>query len=84
MTDSTLCGVIEELTHSNDETGTASPPTNRLKQKVLQRYRVEYAVKYPVIRKSSLGDIAFTMEYCMWTLLLFLNTAQSRYRQVCF
>ena len=36
MTDSTQCGVTEELTDSNDETGTASPPTKRRKQKVLQ------------------------------------------------
>jgi len=44
----------EELTESDgeEETGNASPPAKRrkVKQKVLQQYRAEYAVKYPVIR----------------------------------
>ena len=45
------------------ETGNASPPAKhrKVKQKVLQQYRAEYAVKYPVIRRSSLSE---THEYC--------------------
>ena len=55
----------EELRESDGEaeTGNASPPAKRwkVKQKVLQWYRAEYAVKYPVIRRSSLSE---THEYC--------------------
>ena len=41
------------------ETGNASPPAKhrKVKQKVLQQYRAEYAVKYPVIRRSSLSEM---------------------------
>ena len=55
----------EELRESDGEaeTGNASPPAKRwkVKQKVLQWYRAEYAVKYPVIRRSSLSE---THAYC--------------------